>query len=64
MPSQIFRGGGHHQPAVLDPFDADQLVGDLFDCLDGTADNQDLQAVVVVEVHVVPSTSKPEGRSE
>lgn len=48
--SLIFCSGGHDQLAVLDLFNADQLIGDLLDVSDNTADNQDLQAIVSVQV--------------
>ena len=42
--------GGHDQFAVLDTLDPDQFVGDLLDIPDSTADDQDLQAVVGIQM--------------
>ena len=47
---EMISGDSQDQLAMLDPFDADQRVGDLLDCTDRTADNQDLQAVVGIQM--------------
>lgn len=49
---EIVSGSGHHQLAMLDPLDADQFMGDLFDLADGGTDDQHFQTVMGVEMDV------------
>src|ERR1039457_1535282 len=49
---EMLSGGGQDQLAMLDPLDADQLIGNLFYHQDGSANNQHLQAVVGIQVNM------------